>query len=158
MDTPVRITFDCLPLRSVKLVEPSADLSPKFRQFLTSLSDAIDKHGRYNTYYLHQAECLYQLTNDPAVGTLVFAFEGTLLTDSTDSRTLSADLKIRLLRETCDWLTEPVVEWFRTAVRRAVIVEFDRYITAGDLKRTQERIESLQKVSEQSGGYLGMGL
>ena len=62
------------------------------------------------------------------------------------------------MRETCDWLTEPVVAWFAQSVPFAVRVEFDRYIDAGDLKQTVERIERIQAASDQHGGFLGMYL
>lgn len=155
---PVQITFDCLPLRSVKTLEPHPDASPRFQQLLRRIAVAIDKHGRHNAYFLHQGRLAYLLTNSPDVGQLKFSFEGTLLTDSEDLRTLSADLSISLVGDTCNWLTEPVVAWFQTTVRRAVMVEFDRYIGSGDLQRTRERLESLDRQAEGSGGFLGMGL
>jgi len=43
-------------------------------------------------------------------------------------------------------------------VTHAVRVEFDRYIQAGDLKRTIERMEKLRAESDAQGGFLGMGL
>ena len=61
---------------------------------------------------------------------VAFRLEGTVLTDSDDRVTLSADLEVELHSETCDWLTEPAVAWFRETVTRAVIVEFNRYIEA----------------------------
>jgi hypothetical protein len=51
-----------------------------------------------------------------------------------------------------------VVAWFRETVREAVIVEFDRFIAAGDLKRTIERLARLQAESDSRAGFLGMGL
>ena len=63
-----------------------------------------------------------------------------------------------LKRETCDWLTEPVVAWFRDTVRRAVMAEFDRYIEAGDLSRAKERIAKQQAEMEAGGGFVGMYL
>jgi heme-degrading monooxygenase HmoA len=44
------------------------------------------------------------------------------------------------------------------AVQRAVLVEFDRYVQAGDLTKTIERLEALQKASDESGGFVGMYL
>ena len=63
-----------------------------------------------------------------------------------------------MVGETCDWLTEPIVEWFASNVRRSVEVEFDKYIEVGDLERAHERIEKIQSTSDESGGYLGMYL
>ena len=81
-----------------------------------------------------------------------------MLTNSEDDRTQSVDLDVTLQGDTCDWLTEPIVRWFEATVRRAIKVEFDRYISAGDLDRTRERIEALNRTSEDAGGFLGMGL
>ena len=41
---------------------------------------------------------------------------------------------------------------------RAVEIEFDRYIAAGDLAQTKQRIEQLQAQSDQKGGFVGMYL
>ena len=38
------------------------------------------------------------------------------------------------------------------------MVEFDRYIAAGDLAQTVQRIEAIQARSDAAGGYLGMYL
>ena len=65
---------------------------------------------------------------------------------------------MELVRESCDWLTAPVVEWFHSAVTRAVLVEFDRYIEAGDLAKAKERAAAIQAQMEKSGGYVGMYL
>jgi hypothetical protein len=112
----------------------------------------------HNSYYLYNAHCIYHLTNDDSAGMLEFRLEGTVLTDPEDLRTESADLQVELSRETCDWLTEPVVNWFHETVRRAVIAEFDRYIQAGDLKQTIARIEKQEAESDSHGGFVGMGL
>jgi hypothetical protein len=89
---------------------------------------------------------------------LDFRFEGTALTDEADQKTLRCHLDVELKRETCEWLTEPIVAWFGETVPRAVAVEFDRYIAAGDLQQTVKRIERMQAESEQRGGYVGMYL
>jgi hypothetical protein len=65
---------------------------------------------------------------------------------------------VTLVRETCDWLTQPVVAWFHESVSKAVQLEFNRYIAAGDLEQTKKRIESLQARADQEGGFLGMYL
>jgi hypothetical protein len=81
-----------------------------------------------------------------------------VLTDETDRKTLSADLRVELARETCDWLTAPATAWLVESVSHAVIVEFDRYIEAGDLEQTLKRIEQLKAKSDERGGFLGMYL
>lgn len=154
----VEISFDCLPLRSVTRLDVPLDASPAFQALVERVRAALEKHGQHNTYYLHRARYVVNLTNDPQVGMLEFRFEGTVLTDAADQKTLSADLEVELTRETCDWLTEPIAAWFRETVRQAVIVEFDRFIAAGDLGRTLERAARLEAESEAKSGYLGMGL
>jgi hypothetical protein len=65
---------------------------------------------------------------------------------------------VEIVRETCDWLTEPVVQWFNETVPHAVLAEFDRYIEAGDLAQTKLRLEKIRAESDESGGFLGMYL
>jgi hypothetical protein len=154
----VEITFDCLPLRSVGRLDIPIDASPTFRAQCERIKLALEKHGSHNAHYLHRARCVYQLTNDPTIGMLEFRFEGTLLTDSRDQKTIGSDLTVELTRETCDWLTEPAVAWFHATVSNAVQVEFDHYIKAGDLRQTIERLARLESQSDAAGGYLGMYL
>lgn len=154
----VEIRFDCLPLRSIGEIRVPEDASPKFRAKCERIERAIRNHGRHNTYYLHNAVCAFHLTNRATEGLIEFSFEGTVFTNAEDDRTVHSDLDVQLVRETCDWLTEPVVEWFVESVRRAVAAEFDRFIEAGDLAKARQRLEALQAASDQSGGYLGMYL
>ncbi len=154
----VEISFDCLPLRSVGRFELPVDSSPEHQALCTRIKRAADKHGLYNTYYLYQAKCVFHLTNDPEIGMIALHFEGTVLTDEDDSKTITCDLTTSLDGETCDWLTEPVVEWFSEAVGRAVQVEFDRYMAAGDLGKTVARLEQMHADSDEHGGFMGMGL
>ena len=156
--TCVEIAFSCLPLRSVGRLDPPMDASPGLIAQLKRIRDAIEKHGIHNTYYLHHARCVYRLANHPDQGMLEFKFEGTARTDADDCRTESCDLDVELVQETCDWLTEPVLQWFRDSVRRAVTFEFDRYIAAGDLEKARERAERIRAESEESGGFLVMYL
>jgi len=158
MTQSVRITFDCLPLRSLDRMDVPIDASPGLRALAERIQQAIRKHGLHNSYYLHNASCVFHLTNDPRVGMLEFRFEGTVLTDVEDRTALQSDLDVELRGETCDWLTEPVVAWFGETVGRAVLAEFDRYIEAGDLERTLQRMARLEAESNARGGYLGMGL
>jgi len=154
----VDITFDCLPLRSIGRMDVPLDASPKFRAKCLRIKEALEAHGTLNTYYLHNAACTFHLTNDAERGMLEFEFEGTLTTDDADQKTAASQLAVTLRRETCDWLTEPIVAWFQDTVRRAVEVEFDRYIAAGDLSRTMERLAQIRQEADQRGGFLGMGL
>lgn len=158
MSPPLDIAFDCLPLRSVGRLDVPLDAPPEYRELASRVKAAVQAHGLHNTYFLHRAHCTFHLTNDPAVGMLEFAFDGTALTDVDDRTTVSCDLDVRLVRETCDWLTEPVVAWFAQTVREAVRVEFNRFIAAGDLQRTIARMEQLRAESDAHGGFVGMGL
>ena len=158
MSLHVEITFDCVPLRSIGRLDVPIDASPAFQALCERVKEAVQRHGLHNAYYLHNARCTYRLTNDERIGMLQFGFEGSVLTDAEDRKTVRADLRVELLRETCDWLAEPIVAWFRETVNRAVIVEFDRYIAAGDLDRTIQRLETIQAESDAHQGFLGMGL
>jgi hypothetical protein len=158
MNRWVEITFDCLPLRSVGRMDIPLDASPKFRERCERIKAALAHHGSFNTYYVYNAGCKFHLTNHDEVGMLEFRFEGTIITDASDLAAKHADLQVELVRETCDWLTAPVVDWFHTSVQHAVRVEFDRYIEAGDLAKAKERMAKLQAEIEKSGGYLGMYL
>ena len=158
MPPHVEITFDCLPLRSVTRVDVPLDAPDEFQEFCHRVKQALSKHGMYNTYYLHNATCVFYLTNDPLIGLLRFRFEGTVLTDPDDQKTRGCDLEMTLESESCDWLTKQAEQWFQETVQRAVLVEFDRYIAAGDLSRTVARMESFRAQWEAQGGCLGMGL
>lgn len=154
----VEITFDCLPLRSVTRLDIPIDASPAFQRRCEAIKAAMERHGTHNSYYVYNAECTFQLTNNTDIGMLNFRFSGTILTNPEDTRAESGILEIELVRETCSWLTEPVVRWFETTVQQAVLVEFNRYIDAGDLDQTKQRMEKVQQELESSGGYLGMYL
>jgi hypothetical protein len=80
------------------------------------------------------------------------------MTDGEDRRTRSVDLNVRLDRETCGWLNEPVVGFLANSVQHAVMVEFDRYIDAGDLEKTRERIRKLNEQADSADGFVGMYL
>lgn len=154
----VDFEFDCLPLRSVTRLDVPMDASPAFEQFVLCVKAAIAKHGSHNAYYLHRGRCTFHVTNDSKFGELVFAFEGVVLTDEQDRKTRAADIETRLERESCPWLNEPVVAFFNESVRHALVVEFDRYIEAGDLRKTEERIAAIESESDSAGGFVGMYL
>jgi len=156
--TWVDVSFDCLPLRTVERLDIPIDASPKYRARCERIKAAIEQHGSHNAYYLYNARCQHHLTNDPDIGLLDFHFEGVVLTDSSDCETKSCDLQVELSAETCSWITEPIAQWFHQTVQQAVLVEFDRYIAAGDLQAAQERIEKIQAASDDAGGYVGMFL
>ncbi len=134
------------------------DASPVYEQFVARVKAALAKHGTHNSYYLSNASCTFHLTNRPNHGTVRYVFEGVVLTNEDDLKTRAADITVKLDRETCPWLTEPIVDFLAESVRHALLIEFDRYIDAGDLKRTKERIEKLQSETDATGGYVGMYL
>ncbi len=154
----VEVEFDCLPLRSVTRLDVPVDASPAYEQFVLRVKEAMSTHGTHNTYYLHRGVCTYHLTNDPARGKIVFSFEGTVMTGEQDRRTKAIDVRVSLKAETCDWLNESMVDFLSESVRNALMVEFDRYIDAGDLKKTEERIQAIQQQSDASDGFVGMYL
>ena len=154
----VEISFDCLPLRSVACFAPPVDASRKEADLYRRLREAAQKHGIHNAYYLHGGKCVFHLTNHEQIGMLNFRFDGVVLTDEKDMNTLQCDLAVELAGDACEWLVAPVVDWFAESVRRAVKVEFDRFIAAGDLDKTFQRLERLQAESDAKGGYLGLGL
>ena len=154
----VEVEFDCMPLRSVQRVDIPIDASPKLAEKILRVKAALEKHGSLNSYYLHNASCVYHLTNDPGNGMMEFEFEGVVLTDGNDVEARSCDLTVALKRETCSWLNQSIVEWLAETVKRNVLIEFNRYISVGDLSKTVERLQQTQKASDDAGGYMGMYL
>ena len=154
----VEIEFDCLPLRSITRLDVPVDASPVYEQFVLRVKEAMSRHGSHNTYYLHGGRCAYYLTNDPAQGKIEFAFEGTVMTDEGDRSTKAVDINVKLQGETCSWLSEPFVGFLAESVQHAVLVEFNRYINAGDLEKTQQRIQAVQEQSDSAEGFVGMYL
>jgi hypothetical protein len=143
MDTLIDIAFDCLPHRSVGRVDIPLDASPEFHARLEHLKRSIDKHGVDNAYFLYNSRCVYRLANSDIEGMLRFSFEGTLLTDRSDAKAASVDLDVELVSETCGGVPAVVLEWFCAAVGRAVLVEFDRFITAGHLEQRVNELDAM---------------
>ncbi len=158
MDRWVEITFDCLPLRNAMQLRIPEEASPKLEEKILRIHRALEVHGMHNSYYLHNASCVFHLTNDLSLGMVKYRFEGTLFTDSSDSKSIRSDLVVELAEENCSWLNQSIVDWLSETVRRAVLVEFDRYIAAGDLQKVRERLAALEKSVEESGGFIGMYL
>lgn len=154
----VEIEFDCLPLRTVTRTDIPVDASPKYEQYVLRVKAAIEKHGVHNSYFLNDGSCTFHLTNDPKRGMVRYAVEGVVLTDPSDQKTTGCDLAVRLAAETCPWLTEPIVDFLAESVRQAMLTEFDRYIHAGDLDKTRQRIQQIQAETDASGGFIGMYL
>lgn len=158
MTAPLNISFDCLPLRSIGRVDVPLDVSPEWETRALRMRAACERHGQHNSYYLHNGHCVLHLTNDPEIGVLTFFFEGTVLTDAQDRKTVDADLTVELDQANCDWLTATALAWLQESVTRAVCVEFDRYIHSGDLRRTVQRLRRLESEVNARGGFVGLGL
>ena len=154
----VEISFDCLPLRSVTRLDIPLDASPAYRQRCERIQEAMQKHGTHNSYYVYNARCKYHLINRDGEGEIEFRFEGTVLTDQQDMHCRQCDLHVELVGETCEWLTEPVAQWFAESVPRAMAAEFDYYIAAGDLEKTRDRLQKLDADTDDLGGFVGMHL
>jgi hypothetical protein len=157
MQPCVDISFDCLPLRSVGRVDVPLDASPVFRVRCERLQKAIDSHGTHNAYFLYNTRCVFRLANSDIEGMLRFTFDGALLTDRSDCRADRADLAIELAGETCGPMPPEVLAWFRRAVERAVVIEFDHFIAAGRLaERVSElgQVESLYDVADFRGMHV----
>ena len=81
------------------------------------------------------------------------------MTGEKDRQTRSVDINVKLAEETCAWLTEPIVEFLAESVRHAVLVEFDRYINAGDLEKTERRgFRTINEQTDSADGFVGMYL
>jgi hypothetical protein len=155
MEPNVDIAFDCLPLRSVGRVDVPLDASPAFRARCEKLQQAIDAHGVENAYFLYNTCCVYRLANSDFENMLRFSFDGTVRTDRSDCKAMRADLAIELTAETCGTVPADVLAWFQGIVRRAVLIEFDRFIAAGRLAERVGhlgKIESIASLSDFAGG------
>jgi hypothetical protein len=148
LENEIDIAFDCLPHRSVGRVDIPLDASPAFRGRLEHLKRSIDTHGVENAYFLYNARCIFRLANSDIEGMLRFSFEGTVLTDRSDAKADRADLVVELVSETCGGLPAVVLDWFCGAVERAVLVEFDRFITAGHLERRVDELDRMTHLAE----------
>jgi hypothetical protein len=157
MDAVVDIAFDCLPLRSVGRVDIPIDASPAFRARGERLKRAIETHGNENAYFLYNTRCTYRLANSAFDNTLRFTFDGTLLTDRSDYKAERADLAVELVAETCGGVPPAALEWLRGIVTRAVLVEFDRFIAAGQLASRVAELGSIESIASVSG-FAGMNV
>lgn len=154
----VEIVFDCIPLRSITRLDIPMDASPGYIRKCEAIKQAMELHGTHNAYFLHNATCTYFVSNHPEIGRIQFSFQGTVTTNADDTQAASTSLEVKLESETCEWLNEPIVQWFAKTVQESVKHEFDRYIAAGDLSKTEARLKEMQEKQDTEGGYLGMYL
>ena len=155
MEPNVDIAFDCLPLRSVGRIDVPLDASPTFRARCENLQRAIDKHGIENVYFLYNTRCVFRLANSDVENMLRFSFDGTVLTDRSDCKASRADLAVELTAQTCGGVPAEVLAWCRRVVERAVLIEFDHFISAGrlaDRVKHLGKVESVANLTDFAGG------
>jgi hypothetical protein len=157
MEPVVDIAFDCLPLRSVNRVDVPLDASPAFRARCEHLQRSLESHGAQNAYFLYNTRCVIRLANSDVHNMLRFTFEGTVLTDQSDLQAREADLQVELAAETCGGLSPAVLSWFQAVITRAVLIEFDRFITAGQLSERVFQVGRVDSIGELAG-FAGMNV
>ncbi len=135
MEPVVDIAFDCLPLRSIGRLDAPLDAPPEFRRRHAHLVAALERFGPERTYYLYNARCVFRLANSEIEGMVRFDLEGIVHTDASDLLTEHVELEVTLASETCGGIPPEVEAWFKTRVEKAVAIEFDRFIAAGQLSQ-----------------------
>lgn len=151
MEPVVEISFDCLPLRSVGRLDAPLDASPVYRARYEHLVAAFEKHGPQRTYFLYDARCIFRLANSEIEGMLRFEFEGIVRTDASDLLTEQVDLDVTLASETCGDVTPEVLSWLTERVKKAVAIEFDRFIAAGQLSEQTSHLGQIERLSDLIG-------
>jgi hypothetical protein len=158
MSGAVSIVFECLPFRLVGHAGLPLDASDEQRALWRRFREALAKHGTENTYFLYNADCTFSLSNGPE-GWLRFVWEATLQTDPGDQRPVDIDLACRLAdTDFAKPLAASVLDFFREALRRAVLAEFQRFIDAGNLKRALAEREHVLREWDQTRGFVGMDI
>lgn len=151
MEPSVDITFSCLPLRSVGRLDVPLDASGIYRIRHQRLQAALRSRSPERTYYLYDARCIFHLANSEVEGMVRFDFEGVVQTDAGDALTEHVELEMKLAGETCGGIPPEVEAWLRTRVHRAVALEFDRFIAAGQLKRHADELGNFEQLSDLGG-------
>ena len=158
----VNIVFECLPLGRVSHAGMPLDASDEQRALWRRFRAAMNKHGRENTYFLYNADCTFRLSNRNSETNsefVRFLFEATVRTDAMDERPIEIDLACQLADSDFEQPLAPeVLEFFQEAVRRAVLVEFQHFINAGNLKRTLAQREQLLREWDRNRGFVGMDI
>jgi hypothetical protein len=157
MEPLVDIAFDCLPLRSVGRLDVPLDASPVYQSRYENLVAALEKYGPERTYFLYDARCVFHLANSEVENMLRFEFEGIVRTDASDLLTESADLRVTLTSDTCGGVPHEVLTWFQARVEKAVAIEFDRFIAAGQLNQRSTSLGQVERLSDLAG-FSGMNL
>ncbi len=148
----IDIAFDCLPLRSVARFDVPLDASDALRHRAGLIKRVVDGFGAARRSYLYNAPCIFRFANSEIEGVCRFQFEGVVRTDAGDRKCIGADLQTLLVSETCGGVPEPVKVWLYERVRQAVIIEFDRFITAGPVSAPDDAgLSSLADISGLGG-------
>jgi hypothetical protein len=151
VETPVDIAFSCLPLRSVGRLDVPIDASGTYRIHYERLQEALQLHGAERTYYLYDAHCVFHLANSEIAGMARFDFDGIVLTDAGDAMTDRVELEVRLASETCGEIPAEVQAWLKSRVEKAVTIEFNRFIAAGQLEGRTAELGQVDRLSDLSG-------
>jgi hypothetical protein len=153
----VDVAFDCLPLRSVGRVDVPLDASDALRRRMESVKAAMEEFGPQQTYYLYNGRCVFRFANSEIDGVCRFHFEGVVRTDAGDRKCQHVQLDVRLASETCGGVPPAVEAWLAERVERAVAIEFDRFIAAGQLAARSDELGAVGSLAE-LGGFSGMNL
>ncbi|QEG34341.1 hypothetical protein [Bythopirellula goksoeyrii] len=157
MEPVVDIAFDCLPLRSIGRLDAPLDAPAEYRRRHEQLVSAMERFGPDRTYFLYNARCVFHLANSEIEGMVRYEFDGIIRTDASDLLTETVELDARLASETCGGLPDQVETWFKDRVEKAVAIEFDRFVAAGQL--SQRSSELGQDVNPSNlAGFSGMGV
>jgi hypothetical protein len=129
----VQIAFDCLPLRSIARLDVPLDASDALRRRAERMKAAMAAFGLQRSYFLYNAHCTFRFANSEVEGACRFEFEGAVQTDAGDRKCERTLLDVHLTSETCGGVPTDVQAWLAERVRRAVAIEFDRFVAAGQL-------------------------
>ena len=88
---------------------------------------------------------------------LRFSFDGTVLTDRSDCKADRADLNVVLTAETCGGVPPAALDWLRGIIKRAVLIEFDRFIADGQLAARVKQLGSVDSITDVAG-FAGMNV
>jgi hypothetical protein len=151
----VEIEFDCLPLRTVGRLDVPLDASDDFRRRAARIKAALGEFGAERSYLLYNAHCVFRFANSEFAGMCRLEFEGVVRTDAGDRQCHETHLEVRLVSDTCGGVPAAIEAWLADRVRQAAAVEFDRFISAGQLERAHAQgAEMLANL----GGGAGMGV
>ncbi len=155
MASAVEIAFDCLPLRLIGRLDTPLDASEVYRARQQRIAAALENADPQRSYYLYNARCVFRLANSEIEGMVRFEFEGIVVTDASDLLTERVDLNIQLVRKTCHGTSPEVEKWLARCVERAVAIEFDRFIAAGQLSQRTSELGTIERLSDLTG-FSGM--